>query len=117
MEEQALIYSALASDEDFREIVEMFVDEMQGRIQRFETAFAAKNWADLQIAAHQLKGSAGGYGFMPVSEAAAALNELLKNNASETEIETAMNALIAVCRRITAKPSVAEATEGSFANV
>ncbi len=98
------IYSVLASDPDLQEIVQLFVDEMSDRIARFEAEFAAKNWAELGRAAHQLKGAAGSYGFAELSPAAATLENTIKANADEATISAATDHLIALCRRTTANP-------------
>ncbi|MGE3779315.1 MAG: Hpt domain-containing protein, partial [Pirellulaceae bacterium] len=57
------LYSRLGNDPDLSDLVEMFVEGMADRIARLEDACARRDWTNLRKTAHQLKGSAGGYGF------------------------------------------------------
>lgn len=107
-EDRAPIYSILASDEDLRELVAMFVDEMPERTGRFRRCFEDRDWPELQRVAHQLKGSAGGYGFASLSVAAAELEALVKTGRPEDRIAEAMERLIAMCLRATADPEPSE---------
>jgi HPt (histidine-containing phosphotransfer) domain-containing protein len=56
------LVSELASDPDFAELLAAFVSEMPKRISTLETALTASDLETLARLAHQLKGSAGGYG-------------------------------------------------------
>lgn len=103
-DDRSPIYSEMASDPDFHEIVVLYVDEMSERIARFQTALAAKDWDDLRYATHQLKGSAGSHGFAPLSAAAAEAEEAVQQNLPEEKIAEAVDKLVATCRRVTADP-------------
>ncbi|MDR1141525.1 MAG: Hpt domain-containing protein [Planctomycetaceae bacterium] len=98
----SLIYSTLASDEDLREILMLYVAEMPDRIARLERECAARNWSELCSAAHQLKGSAGSHGFAEISLAAAELETALKTHQPEEQITIIVQHLISLCRHVTA---------------
>ncbi|MDR1959274.1 MAG: Hpt domain-containing protein [Planctomycetaceae bacterium] len=99
----APLYSILSQSPDLREIVQMFVDEMPKRINTILQEFQAKDWDNLLLTTHQLKGSAGSYGFTEISPAAGTVENLLRKQSSETEIYQAIEELIALCRRASAE--------------
>lgn len=99
------IYSELASDPDLGIIVEMFVEEMPARIEAIEGLLAAKDWEGLRRTAHQLKGSAGSYGFDPVSPIAAELEAAVREDSTEEDIQRHVDQLVSVCRRVSAGPA------------
>lgn len=75
----APIKSSLASDPDMLDLVEMFVEDAEGKAQNFERLLEGQEWEEIKRAAHQLKGSSGGYGFECLTPLArdleAAMNE------------------------------------------
>ena len=75
------IRSIYEYDPDMLEIVREFVAELPQRVADLEARFAEERFADLQTLAHQLKGAGGGYGFAQVTDAAAVLEQALKDNA------------------------------------
>ena len=101
MSEQSPIYSSLAGDEELGEIIVLFAAEMPERAARFQRELAANNREGLRIAAHQLKGSAGSHGFAVISRAAAELDSLIKNDASDAEIAAATATVVDLCIRAT----------------
>jgi len=62
-----LRYSALASDPDLADLVEMFVEEIPARIAAMQAHFENEDWKGLLSLAHQLKGAAGSYGFADIT--------------------------------------------------
>lgn len=103
-EERPLFYSSLADDEDLKEIIGLFVEEMSERTARFEKALASQNWDELKTIAHQFKGAAGSHGFSELSIAARELEERIKSEASVEDIAAAVNKLVDMCGRATARP-------------
>ncbi|MCH8924157.1 MAG: Hpt domain-containing protein [Planctomycetes bacterium] len=96
------IYSSLATDEDLAEIVEMFVDEMPGRVDTLRRQFGQSDWEELRRTSHQLKGSAGSYGFGQITPAAADLESALRDGEPQDRVEQLLDAVIALCERATA---------------
>lgn len=103
-DEQFPIYSEMAGDEDFHEIVVLYVNEMSERIARFQKALAEKDWEDLRCATHQLKGSAGSHGFALLSTTAAEAEKAVREQWPEDKIADAVEKLVQTCRRVTSDP-------------
>ena len=101
-ESSSELYSTLGGDPDLGELVEMFVDEMPGRIQKLQTQGSERNWEALAVSAHQLKGAAGSYGFDQVSPYAADLESAARNPDSEDRILNSLDQLVDLCSRLRA---------------
>lgn len=80
----APIYSSLALDPDFAELVEEYVSHAPARVATCVGFVESQNWRELMRFSHQVKGSAGSYGFGQITTVAALLEAAL---ASETELE------------------------------
>lgn len=74
------VVSEYRNDPDFRDLLELFVSEMPNRRTAMEQAYLRWDFAQLKTQAHQLKGSAGGYGFASLSRVAATLEDACKRN-------------------------------------
>jgi HPt (histidine-containing phosphotransfer) domain-containing protein len=95
-------YSSLGDDPDLAEIVELFVEEMPCRVSELQLRYGDADWAGLGRLAHQLKGSAGSYGFEQITPLASRL-ELACRAASDTRaITDALDDLISMCQRLRA---------------
>lgn len=71
----------LGLDEDeFLEIVEIFIDTADEDIQKLEAANSEKNCEAVSEAAHSLKGSAGNLGFEELSEISSQVEKGARNN-------------------------------------
>ncbi len=93
------IYSRLAGDPDLRDIVDMFVEEMPGRISTLLEQLRAADWESLRRTAHQLKGAAGSYGFDAISPSAGKVEAAIRNSEPEPRIREAVGELIELCNR------------------
>jgi len=99
---QSLV-STLASDPDMVELVEFFVEQMAQRIATLQHTAQANNIIGLRTVSHQLKGTAGGYGFDPIAQTAAELERLIDvTEAIEVSeaIQQQVDELIGLCRRV-----------------
>ena len=96
------LYSELAVEPDFGEIVEMFVDEMPQRLETLQQHFENGDREKLRSAAHQLKGAGGSYGFDEITPFAAQLESVANDQSSEDETLAALNDLVAICSRVRA---------------
>ena len=94
------IYSSLGDDPDFSELVELYVAEMPERIQRFKQLFDHGDYFELNRFAHQLKGSAGGYGFIEITPAAARVEHAATDDPDLAELEAALSELLELCGRV-----------------
>lgn len=92
------LYSRLANDSDLGELVEMFVSELPTRIQTLVEQSEAGDDDALRRSAHQLKGSAGSYGFDEITVAAGVLEHQLAAGGSPQDVANAFDALCSLCR-------------------
>ena len=74
------IRSVFANDEDFAELLEMFIDSVADRRAELQSAFQQGDFESIRVISHQLKGAGGGYGFEGLTRVAANV----EHNASET---------------------------------
>ncbi|MEZ6070576.1 MAG: Hpt domain-containing protein [Pirellulales bacterium] len=96
----APIYSTLADDPDWAELVEMFVDDVPDRIATIEHSYTSGDRESLRRVAHQLKGAAGSYGFDSVTDVAAQLERAIDTAEPADVIDQATERLIATCQRL-----------------
>lgn len=96
---EAPIYSTLGSDPDFGELVELFVEEMPERVALLLDQLAWGDWEHLSRSAHQLKGSAGGYGFALIGPAAAKVEEAVRDARPDEQVRKAVEELVDLCLR------------------
>ena len=102
------IYSSLAADRHLGELVDMFVQEMPGRITALQAQANTRNWEQLARTAHQLKGSAGSYGFHEITPCAARLEVAARDPQQEDRILATLNGLLSLCRRARSGTSPAD---------
>jgi CheY-like chemotaxis protein/HPt (histidine-containing phosphotransfer) domain-containing protein/anti-sigma regulatory factor (Ser/Thr protein kinase) len=96
-EEEAPIVSEYADDIEMSDLVVSFVAGLTAQIERAEIAFSTNDFVGLQRVAHQLKGAAGGYGFMCITESAGILEEAVRRR--DPSMESKMATVIRLCRR------------------
>lgn len=70
-------------DESFAELVQEFINGLGTRVAEIARAVETQDYVALRSLAHQLKGSAGGFGFPTITEQAA----VLERHALDEEIE------------------------------
>ena len=102
------IYSTLAVDPDFGELVEMFVAEMPDRIDALATQARNRDWQQLARTAHQFKGAVGSYGFSAITPSAARLEHAARDGSQEELILASLHDLVEMCRRARPGKSPAE---------
>jgi HPt (histidine-containing phosphotransfer) domain-containing protein len=96
------LLSLFADDPDMTELVRGFVARMPARIEEMRAAAADPNGEELlRRLAHQLKGSAGGYGFPTITDAAGKVEDALKRGQRE-EALTDLDVLLGLCRQASA---------------
>jgi len=93
------LYSTIGTDPDFQELVTLFVQEMPERIQKILDHLNRGDLEGLHRVCHQLKGSAGGYGFPPISLAAAQVVDAIRNQFPEKQIRQSVQELVDLCRQ------------------
>jgi histidine phosphotransfer protein HptB len=93
------VYSRLAKDPDLAEIVDLFVEEMSGRVAALLGQLNAADWEGLRRTAHQLKGAAGSYGFDGISPIAGKVESAVRDGEAEERIRATVEELIDLCGR------------------
>jgi HPt (histidine-containing phosphotransfer) domain-containing protein len=93
------VYSALGGDPDLQDIVEMFAKELPKRADAILGHLNRKDWESLQRTAHQLKGAAGSYGFLPISPFAGCIEAAVRNGEPEEVIRKTVEELVDLCSR------------------
>lgn len=84
MDLKALGESLGLDQDEFLEIVEIFLESAASDIKKLEDAIIAKNSEALSEAAHSLKGSAGNLGFTEISKISASIeNQARKDNITD----------------------------------
>lgn len=91
--------SEYASDPEMRDIVTLFVDDLPRRAASLRAAIGAGDRPRLRTLAHQLRGSAGGYGFPGIGNAAANLEILILANGTDERVAGAAERLANRCLR------------------
>ena len=88
------IISSFASDPDMLELVEIFVSEVPDKVDRIRNCESSQNWDELKRAAHQLKGSAGGYGFDALTPVADQLERSLQGEPDPVRVSRLTEILV-----------------------
>ena len=77
-------------DTDIVDLAEIFLSNRRGQIQSWREAIAARNMPVLRRLGHELKGTAGAFGFQQLSSLGAELEEKVANgdlNGSDDTLE------------------------------
>lgn len=91
--------SEYADDPDLRDIVMLFVDELPKRVLAVKAAFEARDLEQLKTLAHQMRGSAGGYGFGTIGTTAEEIElELLGEQSNLSLIQERIEDLASICQ-------------------
>jgi len=96
----APLLSEFVDDAEMMELVEMYVSELSDRVASLQRMWEEDSFADLRGLAHQLKGASGGYGFPIITEAAATLEQQLKQGCEDKgTLQDSFDQLIVLCKR------------------
>ncbi len=94
-----ILVSDQAHDADLIELIERFVGRLPQRITALEEALAGRDSEALSSVVHKLRGAAASYGFQPITDAAAILEEAVKTHRDLGELQPQLEALCDLCRR------------------
>ena len=95
--DEAIILSTLADDPELGELVDGFLHHLTDVVASIEACRDTSSWSGLARIVHQLKGAAGGFGFMPISSTARQF-ELLVETDLHVEREQMLDQLLHQCR-------------------
>ncbi len=106
--DHAPIISEFATDPDMVELVSQFVGELPTRAEALLSEWRAQNFAEVQRAAHQLKGASAGYGFPSIGLAASRVEADLRGRSADqissdaARIADDIRRLTELCKRASA---------------
>ena len=92
------IASQFEQDEDLADLIPMFIDELETRVQQLRDAFETQDAQTLREVAHKVRGSAGGYGFPDLTDFAGQVEDALRSGAATTEIHEELGELLGLCQ-------------------
>ena len=81
-------------------LVEKFLSGLPQRVSAVHEAFAQGEMNQLKILTHQLKGAAGGYGFIGITKVATALEAAIVSGADKSTIAGHITSLAALCAQV-----------------
>lgn len=96
---EPIISDLLRDDPSFADIVVEFVDGLDQRLATMERAIRDGDFEELRNAAHQLKGSGGGYGYPSLTERASEL-ELRAKEEIIADCSAVIDELKQLCERV-----------------
>jgi PAS domain S-box-containing protein len=94
------IKSTLAGDPRMMEIIPGFVDRLPGKVRKMLDLLEHHDLVALQQVVHEILGTAGGYGFAPISPPARRAQQSLQEGEEMEPITAEITSLIEVIRRI-----------------
>ena len=94
------LVSEFADDADMVEIVDQFVAGLPARTAELHDAAGRADFEMLRRLAHQLKGAAGGFGFAPITSAAALVERAIIDSSQRPELDRFLNELVHLCGRV-----------------
>jgi DNA-binding NarL/FixJ family response regulator/HPt (histidine-containing phosphotransfer) domain-containing protein len=97
-----MVYSSLGGDPELGGLVDLFVGELPGRVASMQTAADGRDWEQVTVIAHQLKGAAGSYGFDALTPYARDLEYAARDSGQAETILRALGELSDICRRVRA---------------
>ncbi len=90
----------MEGDANSRERVTKYIKDMPNKIATMTTQFNTQDYGALQIAARQLKESAGAYGFEQIVPYAEKLEKCAKAGQPTEQIRKALDELVEICKKI-----------------
>jgi len=98
-ESAGLLQSGILDPSKVIALIDAFRGELPSRAERIDKAFQQHNRTLLFEVTHQLKGSAGMYGFDNITETARTICDLLRADDELEEVQAAVYELVDLCRQ------------------
>ena len=102
-ERETPLVSHLADQQGLEELLDEFVRDLPQRVLAIEQSLESGDVERLGVQVHQLKGTAGGYGFPPITQAAHDLEVALKAQLPQGELVARLGRLRVLCARAAAR--------------
>lgn len=94
------ILSEYRHDTDLAELVELFVSEMPDRLNALLSAFDEGDLERVRVESHRLRGAGSGYGFPTLTEAAAKVEDSIREQFDTNTLQAAFDDLVSLCQRV-----------------
>lgn len=94
------IYSRLGGNPELADLLCLFVEEIPARVAKLLRHLDEGNWEELRQTAHQLKGTAGSYGFELLPPSANRVECAVRDNEPEEQIRESVLELVNLCGRV-----------------
>ena len=107
------LLSDYSNEPDMIELVQGFVEGLTEKVEKIRSLLAEQDLAGLSALVHQLKGSAGMYGFMPITQAASDLRQMLDKKRDLAKVAAQCAALTDLCERARATPDEGTHKDGT----
>jgi chemotaxis protein histidine kinase CheA len=104
------LVSVYADDPEMVELITDFVRDLHAQVRILSDALTRGDLPTITRAAHTLKGAGGGYGFMPISQAAALVERAARDRGPE--LPARLDELVFTCRRAMSAHDAREAPGG-----
>ena len=95
-----LIKSSLAGDPRMTKIIPVYVDRLPDKVRKMLELLEHRDLVTLQRVIHDIVGTAGGYGFAPISLPARRAEQSIRGGDALESVSAAIGSLIEVIRRI-----------------
>jgi HPt (histidine-containing phosphotransfer) domain-containing protein len=92
--------SSMADEPGFRELLDQYVDELPAQVERIETALSGGDLAALRRELHDVRGTAGGFGYRLFTDHATELNARAASAKSMAEVESDVCRLVDLLRSV-----------------
>lgn len=93
------LLTKMHDDPELAELVQMFVEGLPERAITLERTLDAGDLDRVAALAHQLKGTAGGYGFPSITEAAAKLETSVRSKKAIDDVREQLRSVADLCNR------------------
>jgi CheY-like chemotaxis protein len=113
----ATLQSTLVGDEEMGQFLPKYIADLPVMVKQLETLSNEQNIEDLKKLIHQLKGTGGFYGFMPITDAAEHIEELVETGQHLERITADVESLIALIRSVEGYEASKEVVSGNRAIV
>ena len=92
--------STVGTDPKYRKLLDKFIARLPERVNTLTRLVAEQNLAELERAAHQLKGAGHGYGFAAITDAAARVERAVQRSGAGRAVHNEVAALIELIRNV-----------------
>jgi signal transduction histidine kinase/DNA-binding response OmpR family regulator len=99
MDDTSSLRTKMQDDPELAELVQMFVEGLPERAVALERTLDAGDLERVAALAHQLKGTAGGYGFPSITEAAARLETSVRARKTIDDLREQLRSVADLCNR------------------